>query len=100
MICWPGLRYKPWLVSHPNLKHTKLLIAGHERPKPPEAINVGPGLHIARSWATKSWAINLAFGKKPGQQITKGNLDRTGRLRNCVQAMTEVYRINYASLSR
>src|ERR1700761_3726178 len=55
------LTYGPWLISQPGQKHIKPGLAGHEKPKPDEATNAGPGLEYLRPEARKSQARNLAF---------------------------------------
>ena len=59
------LTYGLWLVSQPGQKHIKPGLAGHEKPKPDEATNAGPGLEYLRPEARKSQARNLAF--RPSQ---------------------------------
>ena len=50
------LTYGLWLVSQPGQKHIKPGLAGHEKPKPDEATNAGPGLEYLRPEARKSQA--------------------------------------------
>ena len=54
------LTYGLWLVSQPGQKHIKPGLAGHEKPKPDEATDAGPGLEYLRpSWDSKSLEVSL-----------------------------------------